>query len=275
MNTMADSIPAMDTEDLFRVLSDCAPATIAVSGGVDSVTLSTFAHRVLGRERVRVVHAVSPAVPPVATERVRDFALREGWRLDILDAGEFGDERYRSNPVNRCFFCKSSLYSALRKVSKETLLSGTNIDDLGDFRPGLAAADEHAVRHPFVEAGFPKGRVRKLAASLDLSDLADLPAAPCLASRVETGLRVEPDTLVSIDRIETWFRSVHSVQTVRCRFRKSGVVIELDAITLAKWALAERDSLIEHLRKMVPEFDAFRISFAPYVRGSAFVGAKK
>ena len=118
-------------------------------------------------------------------------------RSTSIDAGEFADPRYRANPVNRCYFCKHNLYGTIATRFEGTILSGTNTDDLGDFRPGLKAADEHRVRHPFVEAGLAKSDVRALARELRLDDLAELPAAPCLSSRVETGIAVEPVALRS------------------------------------------------------------------------------
>ena len=131
------------------------------------MTLALLAGRRLGAESA-MFHAVSPAVPPEATERVRAFAAREGWRLTVLDAGEFADPAYRANPANRCFYCKTNLYGALAARTDATLLSGTNLDDLGDWRPGLKAAEEHGVRHPFVEAGIDKAGVRAIAASAGL-----------------------------------------------------------------------------------------------------------
>ena len=128
---------------------------VAVSGGVDSMTLAVVTHLAHG-SRTRILHAVSPAVPPDATARVHAYAAREGWRLEVLDAGEMGDARYLANPVNRCYFCKTNLYEAMGRRTSGTLLSGTNLDDLGDYRPGLIAAKEHHVRHPYVEASIDK-----------------------------------------------------------------------------------------------------------------------
>ncbi|MBV9785080.1 MAG: hypothetical protein JO264_14810, partial [Acidisphaera sp.] len=144
------------------VLAGLDQAAIAVSGGIDSLTLSVIAHGVLGA-RVRMHHAVSPAVPEEATERTRALAARQGWRLEVFDAGEFADPDYRANPANRCFFCKTNLYGAIARRTEATILSGTNLDDLGEYRPGLQAARDHFVRHPFVEAGIDKPTVRRLA----------------------------------------------------------------------------------------------------------------
>ena len=151
---MAEPVPA-SVSALNAVLDDIGRAAVAVSGGVDSMTLALLAGRRLGAD-CAMFHAVSPAVPAEATARVQEYAVREGWRLTVLDAGEFDDPAYRANPANRCFYCKTNLYGALAARTDATLLSGTNLDDLGDWRPGLKAAEVHGVRHPFVEAGIDK-----------------------------------------------------------------------------------------------------------------------
>lgn len=263
------------TDRLARLLEECGEATIAVSGGVDSMTLASFAHRTSGRERVRMVHAVSPAVPRAATARVQARGREEGWRLELADAGEFTDERYRANPVNRCYFCKSNLYGMLAAMHGGVVLSGANCDDLGDYRPGLEAAAENAVRHPYIEAGFAKADVRALARVLDLPELAALPSSPCLSSRVETGLRIEPAALAMIDDMEEWLKSVLSPRTVRCRLRKQGVVIELDEESIAELTPDRRAWLTQEMRKHRPDMASGKIEIVAYRRGSAFVGVKK
>ncbi|MCY4407157.1 MAG: hypothetical protein OXC15_12385 [Rhodospirillaceae bacterium] len=259
---------------LGAVLDGIGRAAVAVSGGVDSMTLALLAGRRLGRESA-MFHAVSPAVPPEATERVRAFAAREGWRLTVLDAGEFDDPAYRANPANRCYYCKTNLYGALAASTDATLLSGTNLDDLGDWRPGLKAAGEHGVRHPFVEAGIDKAGVRAIAADLGFEDLSQLPAAPCLSSRVETGLRVEADDLASIHAAERYLaRQLRPLEpeTVRCRSRKTGIVIELDAPTLDALSENRRAALGDTVAAMFAAGEEARpVSFAPYRVGSAFL----
>jgi uncharacterized protein len=255
---------------LERILDGCAPAAVAVSGGVDSMTLAVLAGRRLGAA-VAMFHAVSPAVPPAATARVEAHAAREGWRLELVDAGEFADPAYLANPANRCFFCKANLYGALAARTSAQLLSGTNLDDLGDWRPGLKAAAAHAVRHPFVEAGIAKAGVRALAAALGLHDLAELPAAPCLSSRVETGLPIRAEVLALIDATETLLRAHLAVATVRCRVRQAGVVVELDEAALDRLAPPERASLAAEIAARFGAHAGGPVAFAPYRRGSAFL----
>ena len=250
---------------LHAVLRGIARAEVAVSGGVDSLTLAAAAHDVLGA-RATMRHATSPAVPPEATARVRALAAARGWALDVFDAGEFADPRYRANPADRCFFCKTNLYGAIAARAGGTILSGTNSDDLADWRPGLRAASQHGVRHPFVETGIDKATVRQLAARLGLGAVADLPAAPCLSSRIETGLRVEPELLALIHRAERLLAEALAPRTVRARLRAAGLVIELDPEALHR-AAPHRDSLVAALRALTDR----PISFAPYRTGSAFL----
>ena len=211
---------------LTATLSRHAALTIAVSGGVDSMTLAHVAHSVLG-VRARMVHAISPAVPPRATARVRDHGTRLGWRLDLVDAGEFDDPRYRANPVDRCYFCKTNLYGTIAGLTRGTIASGTNVDDLDDFRPGLQAARQWQVVHPYVEAGLAKAAIYALARELGLGDLAELPAQPCLASRVETGIAVNAEDLDFVDYVETLLHAdLGDAATVRCRITHAGVIVE-------------------------------------------------
>lgn len=244
---------------LATALSRHDTLTLAVSGGVDSMTLAHMAQRTLGA-KAHMVHATSPAVPPLATARVQEHAARHGWRLSLVDAGEFDDPNYRANPVNRCFYCKTNLYGTIAGLADGPIASGTNTDDLGDFRPGLAAAEIWRVCHPYVEAAMGKSDVYALARALGLADLAALAAQPCLASRVETGIAVQPGDLAFVDHIETLLRAEQGVgATLRCRITHAGVIVETDlppgpAIAAACHATGRRF-----------------LGHRPYRRGAAFL----
>ena len=158
-------------------------------------------------------------MPREATQRTQALAEREGWTLHVIDAGEFDNADYMRNPVNRCFFCKTSLYGSIRPHTAAQIVSGTNLDDLGEYRPGLLAAREHGVRHPFVEAGLRKSDVRALARQLGLGEVAELPASPCLSSRVETGIAIDPAVLALVHATEQLVAQALQPKTVRCRVR--------------------------------------------------------
>lgn len=258
-------------ERLTQALGEFESLAVAVSGGVDSLTLATVAHRKLGA-RVEMFHATSPAVPQEATKRVKDMAAREGWKLTVVDAGEFDDPDYRSNPVNRCFYCKTNLYGALVPRTSAQIVAGTNLDDLGEYRPGLSAAKNYGVRHPFVDAGIDKKTVRAIAHYLGLENVAELPSAPCLSSRIETGIAIDPAMLQLVHAAERLVASTHAPRTVRCRVRATGVVIELDEQKLAALDGVARNAIETDIGSLFRDggFD-YPVSLAPYRTGSAFL----
>lgn len=257
--------------DLERLLRSLGRIKIAVSGGVDSLTLAILAGRSVGADAA-MFHAVSPAVPRAATERVEATARAEGWRLHRVDAGEFLDEDYLRNPYRRCFHCKKNLYATLAGDLPGVTLSGTNRDDLGDFRPGLQAADAFRVRHPFVECGVDKGSVRRICRRLGYPRIADLPASPCLASRVETGMRIDPAALEFIDRVESLLRGALGAEVVRCRVRHDGIAVQLGADSLAALSSAAAEWWRERVLALArPLGLPSRVLFEPYRMGSAFV----
>lgn len=258
-----------------KLLQDFAKnVAVAVSGGIDSLTLATIAGRwPLGCD---MFHAVSPAVPPEATARVQDFAAREGWRLHLIDAGEFAREEYVANPVNRCFYCKQSLYGAITAIAANTsaqIVSGTNIDDLQEYRPGLDAARDHGVRHPFVELGVAKVDIRSMARVLGLYEIADLPSSPCLSSRVETGICITPAILRLIHAAESAvYAAGINANSVRCRVRERGIVIEIDGESLSRLTAEQKCDIAQTVGSIFASADEIpTISLAPYRVGSAFL----
>jgi pyridinium-3,5-biscarboxylic acid mononucleotide sulfurtransferase len=202
---------------------------------------------------------------------VRAYAAREGWRLEVIDAGEFSDANYLENPANRCFFCKTNLYGTIAARTRATICSGTNVDDLADWRPGLQAAAAHRVRHPYVEAEIDKAGVRALAGSLGLDDLAELPAAPCLSSRLETGIRVTAERLELVHAVERLIQEELAPKTVRCRVLRDGIAIQLDAEGLAGILSRNHDGLRGAVEALLARHGhAEPVRYQPYRMGSAF-----
>ena len=139
---------------ILNNLSENKITTIAVSGGIDSITLATFSN-LLKPKLINIAHAISDAVPEEATKRVNKLAKKFNWKLYILNANEINDPKYKQNPYNRCYFCKDNLYKTIKaEINTDLIFSGTNIDDLNDYRPGLKAAKLSNIRHPFIEANF-------------------------------------------------------------------------------------------------------------------------
>jgi uncharacterized protein len=156
------------------------------------------------------------------------------------------------------------------------MVSGTNLDDLGEYRPGLIAAKEHGVRHPFVEAHIDKQGVRAISRHLGLSDVAELPASPCLSSRIETGIAIDPVMLGCVHESERLVGRELTPKTVRCRVRAGGVVIELDDTSLENLSDERRQNLTSQVAALFAQAGfAFEVKFAPYRVGSAFLHFKR
>ena len=272
---MMEAIPG-ELEGLNAVLGDIGHLAVAVSGGVDSLTLAHAAHRRLGAD-AEMIHAVSPAVPVEATARTRTLAEREGWALRLVDAGEFDDPNYLANPVNRCFFCKSALYGSLSRLTDRAVVSGANTDDLGDYRPGMEAASNNGVRHPFIEAGIDKRGVRAIGRVLGLGSLADLPASPCLSSRIETGITVTSEALEFVHAVESrvaaWLAERGGFPgAVRCRVRREGAAVELDAASLQLLSQKQAQAVREDIDRLASARGyAAPVPFEHYRMGSAFL----
>jgi uncharacterized protein len=190
-----------ELEARIRSLGGCV---VAFSGGVDSSLVAALAARALG-DRALAVTAVSPALATGELDGAREVARAIGIRHEVITTAELEREGYRRNERDRCYHCKTELYDRLADLAADrgyaAVLSGANADDLGDWRPGLRAAEEHAVVHPLLEAGVGKAEVRELARDLGVPS-AEKPASPCLASRIPYGTEVDPATLAQIDRAE-------------------------------------------------------------------------
>ncbi len=211
---------------------------VAFSGGVDSAVLLKIAVQVLGADQVRAVTGRSPSVPQTELRTVAALAAECGAPHEFVETAEFDDPRYLANPSNRCYFCKTELYGKLVPLAAargyHAVVSGTNADDLGDFRPGLQAADEQHVYAPLAEAGLTKAEVRRLGAEFGLS-IHDKPAAPCLSSRIPYGEPVTPEKLQRIDAAETFLRAL-GFRECRVRHHAQMARIEVPPAEIGRFA---------------------------------------
>jgi len=192
---------------------------VAFSGGVDSALLLKVAVVTLGRERVLAITGRSPSVSSTELADAARLATEIGAQHEFLDTAELDDPNYAANPNNRCYYCKTELYAKLIPLAAargfNAVVSGTNSDDLGDYRPGLEAASAQHVVAPLADAGITKAELRALAVELGLS-IHDKPASPCLASRLPYGEPVTPEKLRRIDAAETF---LHALGFRECRVR--------------------------------------------------------
>jgi uncharacterized protein len=209
---------AAKRDRLLEVLRNLDSVAVAFSGGIDSTVVARAAQLALG-DRAVAVTADSPSVPRAEIEDARRLAERIGIRHRVIPTAEFSDANYVRNDGSRCYYCKSELYSRIETLLPElgvsVICSGANLDDSGDYRPGLKAAAEHRVRHPLQEAGFTKADVRALALAWDLPTW-DKPASPCLSSRLAPGVEVTPERTARIEAAEEY---LHSLGYRECRVR--------------------------------------------------------
>ena len=184
---------------------------VGFSGGVDSAYLACVAVEALGPERAVAVIGRSASYPASQWETARAVAHRFGVPVLEVDTEEMADPRYAANPSNRCYFCKSELWTRLADVARDrglnAVLDGSNADDVGDHRPGAVAATENAVRSPLLEAGLTKAEIREWSRELGLPTW-DQPAAPCLASRIPYGIAVTPERLRQVETAELGLRAL-------------------------------------------------------------------
>src|SRR3954453_5633053 len=221
---MPESLPPnllAKRDRLLEILRDFGRVVVAFSGGIDSTVVAKAAFLALG-DRAEAVTADSPSVPRRELDDPRKLASQIGIRHHIVQTEEFDDPDYVRNDGTRCYFCKSELYGRIETLLPEldgaVVCSGANLDDQGDYRPGLKAAAEHGVRHPLQEAGFTKDHVRELARNWDLPTW-DKPATPCLSSRIAYGEAVTPEKVRMVDAAEGWLRR-QGLRLLRVRYHK-------------------------------------------------------
>jgi len=219
-------------EDLLKSL---APVVVAFSGGVDSSYLAYKAHTVLG-DRALAVMALSPSVPSHQHRMADRIVEQFGMAFRKINTQELEIEEYQANPANRCYYCKDELFNKLGIIAAEykytTILDGLNADDLGDFRPGRKAGEEHRVRSPLMEAGLTKAEIRELSRAANLPT-ADQPASACLASRFPYGVTITEEKLRMVDEGEEYLREA-GFRVYRVRHHDHLVRLEFGSDDLKK-----------------------------------------
>lgn len=222
-------------------------ALVGFSGGVDSAYLAIVAQEALG-DRALAVIGRSASYPAVQWETARRVAARFGVAVLEVDTDEMNDPRYAANPVNRCYFCKSELWSRLRPIAEArglaVVVDGTNADDLGDHRPGRQAAAEREVRSPLAELGFTKADIRALSRARDIPTWAQ-PSSPCLSSRLPYGTAVTAERLAMVERAESALRALGITGDLRVRHFGETARVELASEELAAWSEPSRRAEVE------------------------------
>jgi uncharacterized protein len=229
---------ALKRDRLLAVLGELPGVAVAFSGGIDSTVVAKAAHLALG-DRAVAVTADSASVPRSELATARELAALIGIRHEVVATQEFENPDYLKNDGSRCYHCKTELYTVVEQLlpslGVSLVVSGANLDDRGDYRPGLIAAAEHAVRHPLQEAGFTKADVRALARHWGLPTW-DKPAAPCLSSRLAPGLAVTPERTLRVEEAEAFLRS-HGLRECRVRYHEGDLArIEVPLSEVAKLA---------------------------------------
>lgn len=238
---------------MIELLRGMDKVIVAFSAGVDSTVVLKVALDALGRENVLAATGVSPSLARRELDSVRELADLLKAPLELVNTSEMDSPQYAANPSNRCYFCKSELYTRLNQLARErghrVVLNGVNADDPGDWRPGIQAAKEYAIRSPLLEAGLTKADVRDLARELGLPNW-QKPALACLSSRVAYGTPITITSLKQIEQAES-FLWEHGFCNFRVRHHSKLARIEVCPDDLPKLCQAPlRDELIAHFRQV-------------------------
>ncbi|MEO8622146.1 MAG: ATP-dependent sacrificial sulfur transferase LarE [bacterium] len=240
LETLADvtTPSAAKEEALVAWLQTQRRVAIGYSGGVDSAYLAVVARRTLGADNTLAIIGRSASYPAEQWATARHVAESFGIAVVELDTDELNDPRYAANPSNRCYFCKTELWSKLVPLAHSRgfhrVVDGTNADDLGDYRPGAQAAREHAVASPLAELGFAKLEIRECSRALGIPTWSQ-PSSPCLSSRLPYGTSVTPHRLGQVERAERALRELGIAGDLRVRYHDDLARVELSRDALANW----------------------------------------
>jgi uncharacterized protein len=247
MTTLADK-----REQLLMFIRSFESCAVAFSAGVDSTVVAKAAQLALGEHAIAVT-GTSASLASGELDEAKSLATHIGIRHIVISTDEFANASYTQNAPDRCYHCKTELYTQLDGLTEQlgvhVVLNGANVDDASDYRPGMKAASEHSVRSPLAECGFTKADVRALAEYWGLP-VWDKPATPCLSSRVAYGEEVTPERLRMIDRAEQLLHE-QGLRNVRVRYHRGDLArIEVPADEIAKLiADATRTRLAEQMRQ--------------------------
>lgn len=239
---------------LLNLLAEMKRVVVAFSAGVDSTVVAKAAKVALGENAIAVT-AVSSSLAEGELEEAKRLAEQIGIAHHIIETSEFENPNYTANPSNRCYFCKTELYSRLEEWLPDqnwgVVVNGANLDDRGDHRPGMKAASEHKIRSPLMEAGLTKADVRELARHWNLP-VWDKPAMPCLSSRIAYGVEVTPERVRRVDAAEQFLRQQFGLREFRVRHEANGLArLELPPDRIAEFLAPEvRHRVSAHLRSL-------------------------